>query len=100
MSEHLPTFSRIVRVTLETLEQQRFLAAPKAYSTDKNLRNTDHGKGDLKSKKKKICKYPTEIENAMACIYYLLEDSEECQLSLNELMEQIDGIYLAPSNFI
>ncbi|GBM80238.1 hypothetical protein AVEN_25315-1 [Araneus ventricosus] len=43
----LPTFSQNVRVTPETLEQQRFFAVPKVYNTDKNLRNTKHGKGSL-----------------------------------------------------
>lgn len=39
-------------------------------------------------KRKKSGKYPTKIEDAMACIYCFLEDSEECQFSLKELLEQ------------
>ncbi|GBM34392.1 hypothetical protein AVEN_124087-1 [Araneus ventricosus] len=44
----LPTFPQIVRVTIETLEQQRCFAVPKAHNTDNNLGNTNHGKGSLK----------------------------------------------------
>ncbi|GBN20904.1 hypothetical protein AVEN_193412-1 [Araneus ventricosus] len=44
----LPPFSKNIRVTPENLEQQRFFAVPKAYNTDKNLGNTNHGKGNLK----------------------------------------------------
>ncbi|GBN67744.1 hypothetical protein AVEN_272417-1 [Araneus ventricosus] len=44
----LSTFSHNVRVTPDTLEQQRFFAVPKAYNTDMNIGNTNHCKGNLK----------------------------------------------------